>query len=265
MKMKPSKLIATAVTATLISGAAAVAALADENEKPSADLAVGLYSKYVWRGFELSKDSMVIQPSLTVSYKGLGLNLWGNLDTDQTLDLYSENGANWNETDMTASYDGSYDMIDYSLGYIYYGLEGANDAQEVYGSISIDTLLSPTLTIYREFSKYPGWYTTLGVSHSFSLSNDISLDLGAQASYMSADDANTLADPDNPNDSYSDFHDGLISAAVSVPLTQYITVTPELYYSFALSSNASDIMKDDSANGKDDNFLYGGISLDFSL
>ena len=54
-----------------------------EEEAPSADLSVSLSSKYVWRGYELSKDSVVIQPSLTVGYKGFAANFWGNLDTDQ--------------------------------------------------------------------------------------------------------------------------------------------------------------------------------------
>ena len=51
-------------------------------EVPSADASVAFLSKYVWRGFELSDDSIVIQPSMTVAYKGFGMNLWGNLDTD---------------------------------------------------------------------------------------------------------------------------------------------------------------------------------------
>ena len=42
---------------------------ADEGDfSASADLSV--MSKYIWRGFEFSDDSIVIQPSITVSYKG---------------------------------------------------------------------------------------------------------------------------------------------------------------------------------------------------
>lgn len=264
MNGKTGKLSSVIIATAFLVGATASTALAAESENPSLDLSIGLYSKYVWRGYELSKDSIVVQPSLTASYEGFGFNLWGNLDTDQSLDIYSENGANWNETDMTVSYDGSYGMMGYTLGYIYYGLEGAKDSQEVYGSVCLDTLLSPTLTVYREFSNYPGWYTTLGISHSFALSDKVSLDLGAQASYLVVDDASTLADPGNSGDAYSDFHDGLISAAVTIPVTQYVTVTPELYYSFALNSTASDVMKASSASGHDDNFLYGGISVGFS-
>ena len=64
----------------------------------SADASVAFLSKYVWRGWELSDDSIVIQPSMSVAYKGFGMNLWGNLDTD----LYGTTNK-WNETDLTLS------------------------------------------------------------------------------------------------------------------------------------------------------------------
>ena len=42
-----------------------------EDEKPTADLSVSVLSAYIWRGQELSKDSAVVQPSMTVGYGGL--------------------------------------------------------------------------------------------------------------------------------------------------------------------------------------------------
>ena len=128
--MKFKKIIVTTVATTLFLGGAALSASAEE-EMPSADLSVSLLSKYVWRGYELSNDSIVIQPSMTVGYKGFGFNLWGNLDTDQDEELFGTDGGNWNETDMTLSYDGSAGMVGYSIGYIYYGLDGAADSQEL--------------------------------------------------------------------------------------------------------------------------------------
>ncbi len=258
---------------TIVTVAAAVfllgtgmTAFAEEAEKPSADLSVALLSKYVWRGFELSKDSLVIQPSLTVSYMGFGFNLWGNLDTDQDMELFGiDGGANWNETDMTLSYDNSVGMMGYSVGYIYYALDGVDDSQEVYAAISLDTILAPTLTVYRDFNAFPGWYSTLGVSHSFPLSETIALDLGGHISYFSADDASTIADPGDPTSGYSNFHDGLLSISASIPLTEYLSITPELYYSFALSSDAVDIIKSASASGDNDDFIYGGITLSMAF
>ena len=48
----------------------AMPAMAEEADKPTAGLDVGAFSKYVWRGLELSKDSIVVQPSATIGYKG---------------------------------------------------------------------------------------------------------------------------------------------------------------------------------------------------
>lgn len=233
-------------------------------EKPSADLTVGLYSQYIWRGWELSRDSLVIQPSVTISYKGFSANVWGNLDTDTNENLYGDETSDWNETDFTLSYDGSAGMVDYTLGYIYYALDGVgSDTQEFYAGVSLDTLLIPTLTVYRDTDAAPGWYVTLGVSHSFPIMEKYSLDLGLQVSYWDVDGDSTYADHDG--DAYSNFHDGILSAAMSFPVGKYFTITPELYYVFPLSDDAEDFMEDNSVSGDDDDFIYGGVSLSFAF
>jgi uncharacterized protein (TIGR02001 family) len=115
--------------------------MAEEKSPVSAYADVTALTDYVWRGYSLSDDSIVIQPTATVSYKGFSFNLWGNIDTDS-------NDNAFNETDMTLSYDWSFDKVSMGVGYIYYALEG-NDSQELYMSFGIDTILAPTLKIYR--------------------------------------------------------------------------------------------------------------------
>ncbi|MFZ5799292.1 MAG: hypothetical protein ACOY3O_12840 [Thermodesulfobacteriota bacterium] len=83
--------------------------------------------------------------------------------------------------------------------------------------------------------------------------------------YLSADDAETLAEPDDPGSSYSDFHDGKLSLTLDIPISEDISLAPNISYSFALSDAASDIIKAGSAGGDDDNFLFGGISLNMAL
>ncbi len=207
MKYKKT-ILATVATAIFLAGTVLTASA--EEEAPSADLSVSLSSKYVWRGYELSNDSIVIQPSMTVGYKGFGFNLWGNLDTDQDTELFGTDGSNWNETDMTLSYDGSAGIVGYSLGYIYYGLDGADDTQEIYAGVSVDTIAAPSLTIYRDYDEFPGWYVNLAVGHSFPITETISLDIGGHVSYLMTDEATTMADPDDPTIEYSDFLDGLL-------------------------------------------------------
>lgn len=264
MKKVARKLVvgvaATGVCFSMLSGAAFA-----EEDKPTADLSVGVLSQYIWRGQELSKDSMVVQPSMTVAYKGFSANLWGNLDTDPYTTDGTNSPNNWTETDLTMAYGWDMGPMSFSVGYIYYALDAAEDSQEFFASAAWNTLLTPTLTVYRDTDYYPGWYTTLGISHSFPVQGDITLDLGAQVSYLKVDEASTVADPDNANDAYSNFHDGILSVGLTVPVNKYITITPKLSYTYALSNDAKDYMKAISKDGNDDDFFYGGVTMSMAF
>lgn len=238
-----------------------------EEDKPTADLTVAALSQYVWRGFAYSKDSVVVQPSMTVGYKGFSANLWGNLDTDR----WNDDGQDSNsltETDMTLAYAWAMGPVNLSAGYIYYAFDGATDTQEVYLTATLDTLLSPTLKVYRDIDHYAGWYATLGVSHTMPIKDDIALTLGAQVGYLVADEASSYADPNDGSKAFSNFHDGLLSASVKIPVNQYISVTPQLYYSFPLSSDARDMLKASNTgtvNMNDADFLYGGVAASLAF
>jgi hypothetical protein len=238
---------------------------AEEEEKPSASADIGVFSQYIWRGHELSKDSVVIQPSVTVSYKGVSLNLWGNLDTD----VYSDprNEAQFNETDMTLSYDKSFGMVSMGVGYIYYALDAVDDSQEIYLSVGLDTLLSPTLTVYREIAHLPSWYITVGISHSIELMKKISLDLAGSVAYYYSDDEDFVKVDDTltpTNEKYNNFHNGLISAGLTIPVGEYFTITPVIAYSFPLSNEADNLIKSTSFSDESD-FVYGGVTASISF
>ena len=237
-----------------------------EEDKPTANIAVSALSKYVWRGFELSKDSLVLQPSVTVGYKGFSANVWGNEDTNtyvQSSDVQAGTN-NWTETDLTLAYDWTMGPVGLTAGYIYYGVIGS-DSQEVFAKAALKTLLTPTLTVYRDYDFYPGWYTTLGISHTVPMMEKIGLTLGAQIGYLAEEEGSPYKKADGSK--YSGFHDGLLSASVAIPANQYITVTPVLNYSFPLSSDARDLLKatsQEALNGESNgnsNFLYGGVTV----
>ena len=240
-----------------------------EDDKPTAELSVAALSQYVWRGFALSKDSIVVQPSATIGYKGFSFNLWGNMDTD----LWNKDDANrpssWTETDMTMSYAWAMGPVSFSAGYIYYAVDNsANNTQELFLSATLDTLLKPTLKVYRDIDHFPGWYATLGVSHSVPVTGEINLDLGAQVGYLAADEASSYADPSDSSKAYGNFHDGVLSASMKIPVNKYIAVTPQLYYSFPLSSDAKDRLKADNLGAiakNDADFVYGGVALSMAF
>ena len=237
-----------------------------EEEKPSADFSVAVLSAYIWRGQELSRDSIVIQPSITVSYMGFSGNLWGNLDTDQ---YKSDEDNNWNETDFTLSYGKGFGMLSVEGGYIYYGLDGCDDTQEIFLTLGLDTLLSPSLTVYRDFDTYEHWYFLLGISHAFEITERVSLELSGSVSYLLSkdDDAYPEIDSDgvSTGDEFENFHDGVISANLPIAVAKYITITPSLSYTFPLSSEASDEMEWRSKKGNDDNFIYGGVTVSMAF
>lgn len=239
------------LTAAVSFGLTGTPALAEEG--PGGEAAIGVYSRYVWRGYELSRDSLVIQPSVTVGYKGFSLGFWSNLDTDLHDSLRNADSSRFqlNETDITLAYDWSMGMADLTAGYIYYNLDGAPDSQELFLGVGLDAFLSPTLTLYREFAHAPGWYVNLGVSHSVPLTGSVALDLGASVGYLDDEDS-------------SHFHDGLVSASIAYPITERLTVTPELYYSFGLSSKGRERIRGASISDKS-SFLFGGVLVSFTF
>ena len=140
---------------------AAPAAPVVEEEKPTTDFTVSALSAYIWRGQQQTKDSMVIQPSATVGYKGFTANLWGNLDTNPYSTTDASYSSTWTETDLTLSYSKAFGPVTAGLGYIYYGLNAPNagaadplDSQELFISLAGNVLLTPTLTIYKEIDHY---------------------------------------------------------------------------------------------------------------
>jgi uncharacterized protein (TIGR02001 family) len=234
---------------------------AKEEPKPYFSGAVAGMSQYIWRGYELSKDSVVLQPSLTVGYRGFEVNLWGNLDTnDNYTKAYK---ANWNETDLTLSYAREFGPLKLTGGYIYYALEGVDDSQELFLKIAGNFLLSPTLAIYQEIANYPGTYLNLGIGHSFNLTKEITLDLGASIGYQISNTDKVVkynSDLQPTADKYNALHDGNFMVGLTVPFGKYFSVKPVISYSVALSDDARNRIKGTSLSDKND-FLYGGIIL----
>jgi len=230
-----------------------------EDAKVSGYTSVDVMSNYVWRGQKLS-NSWVIQPSVGIAYGSFGANIWANLDSDAEA-LGADNRFKHTETDLTATYGFSFDKLGLTAGYIYYALEGANDTQEIFLSANYDVLLKPTLTLYYDFVEGNGAFVVASVGHSFPITADIPLNLGASASFNIN---NKVMGPDKDGKDFSNFYNGELSASVAIPLTKAISITPKAAYSFALSDDAKNAISSVSNDGKHD-ILYGGINLTLSF
>jgi hypothetical protein len=234
-----------------------------DEDRPELSADVAFLSQYIWRGYGLSKDSLVIQPSITAGFKGFALNLWGNLDTNNE----AYNGSKWNETDLTFSYGHSFGIVGLEAGFIYYALDGIDDSKEFYLSAGVDVLLAPTLTVYREVSTLQGWYIDLGLSHSFELPYEMSLDLGATFAYYQSDNNNMVeyrVDNTPTHDRFSGLHDGSLSLGLAIPFYKYFTVTPSIAWAFPLSNSASNEMTALSLDRRS-NHVFGGVTLSMAF
>lgn len=255
---------------------------AAEEAKPTGNVTVSALNQYVWRGYEMSRNSIVVQPSVTVGYKGFAANFWGNLDTKPYSAGNAEYPGAWNETDFTLSYTKTLGLFNVGGGYIYYSLASLNrdaadrnDSQELFASVSLNTLLTPTLTLYKEIDHYRNWYFTLGISHGFELSKMISLNLAATAGYLLSTDASSYpkynGDAVATTDKFSNFHDATLAASLPIKITDAITVTPMVSYIFPLSGDARNEMKGLGMKGtataaeRDSSFLVGGLSIAYSF
>jgi len=272
-------------------GAAPTAAAAEE--KPTGDFTIGAMSQYIWRGYEMSRNSVVVQPSMTIAYKGFSVNLWGNMDTQPYSSGTSGYSNTWNETDFTLSYTKTLGLFTVGGGYIYYALGSLNkdapkraDSQEIFASVGLNTFLSPTFTVYKEIDRYKQWYFLLGVSHLIEFNPTVSLKLAATASYLLSTyadaalfnagagyggypkfDSNSAA----TNDKFSNFHDGTLSASLPIKVTGQITLTPTLSWIFPLTDDAKYEMKGQglkgtaSASDRDSSYVVGGLTASFSF
>jgi len=248
-----------------------------DEDKVTGEIDFSVLSAYIWRGYEQTRDSVVIEPSVTIGYKGFSLNVWGNMDTRPYSVGDAQYASQYTETDYTLSYSRKFGILQVTPGYIYYalgapyaGAAAPPAAQEVFLNLGLDTILQPTLTAYKDIDHYREWYFLLGVSHTFEFNKVVSLKLAASASYLLSTDATTYAKYDSNSvattDKFNNFHDG--TASVSLPIAVYktLSVTPILSYVFPLSDDAKYEMKAKGLEGVDptqrnSTYLYGGVTL----
>lgn len=251
---RPARMILLVLLATASAGLFSEAS-AEETKGPSVSADFTVASKYVWRGLVLTDDP-VLQPSLTLDYKSLNLNVWGNTD------LTDANGTpgEINELDYTLSYAFAVKNVNLTLGVIQYTFPhtGYEPTTEIYGTAGLDMLLSPTVNIYYDVDEVGGVYGTVGISHSFPLGEvykgiSPSLDLSGSVGYGSS----------NYNEGYfgvdsSGFVDLLLTAGLAIPIDEHLSVGPYVSFSQVIDSKLRDAVEDDNAT-------FFGVTLSYAF
>lgn len=265
---------------------------AAEEDKPTASISVDILSQYIWRGIALSRNSAVIQPSMTIGYKGFSVNIWGNLDTgEDNRFLYpapGKRGAKWNETDFTFGY--SRDLytgtaikaITGNVGVIYYALDGIDDSFEIYWGLAMDVnWFKVAATVNKEVFHYPGWWLTLGISRVFELpwkiqnNSNVSLELGHNFIFLFSNDQAAYPDPRNPNldTPFSGPLAGQFYATLNVPVHKYITLAPKVGFWYAAGGASTDLLGNGGSPkymtglswDRQHNHVYGGLNMTFAF
>lgn len=199
---------------------------------------VGVNSMYLWRGFNLSENSdFVVQPGLDLSFAGFRAGVWAN---------YDEDSSKINETDFTLEYSFDVDdSVSLTVGNTYFNLDETEDTNELYLTCTINTLLSPSFSIYYDWdqSTETGIYLTAGISHSIELEDSLTLNLGALVGYN--------IENYSVSEEYSNFHNAELNASIDWVVANAMTLTPSITVSHPLTSDAEDIA------GIDDETMVG--------
>lgn len=217
-------------------------------QKVTGSFTTSFLSQYIFRGYELSTGSLVIEPSVTLNYAGFSVNLWGNLDTNQTptQSFHPSNPgtASWNETDLTLSYTYTLDKLSITPGYIWYGTQYTKQTQELFLSLAYDIITKPVLTIYQDIAQNPGTYFLLAFSHSIPVYKEATFDLGASFSYEwgQGDSWRTYQAVTGAytGPKYTAFHAGMLQGGMTIPVAKNFSVQPVVQWWFPLSSKASE-------------------------
>lgn len=218
---------------------------------------VSILTDYVWRGQNYGEGG-VIQPNLSIGFGyGLSLGVWANYNIDD--DRYASSHQ-VNEVDYTIDYSRDLGPIGISLGAIYYDFPrtGGADTQEWYVGATVNTLLSPSVTVYRDFHEIDGTYITLGIGHDLEVNDRTTLSFGAGLAWGNEAYHNGYFGV--KDDSLSDYN---VSLSLAYALSDKITVTPMVVY----TGLADDDLEDAAEAGfyDEDSNIYGGINVSYSF
>ena len=230
------------------------------------EVGADIFSHYVWRGFIVTDDP-VLQPSVTLSAYGFSFNVWGSIDLT---DLNEDPGEDYRlqEIDYTLSYGFSpMEGLDLEAGVIHYTFPGVRDedgnnvdpTSEVYGSVALSMVpyVVPSITAYYDFDAVDGWYLSASLDSEFSLTEKLTLGLGAALGYGDRDYNTGYWEVES-----SGLNDLNLSASLSYQVNDSFSVGVSAGYMVLVGSDVKDAVDD---AGDDTSQFYVGISAAFAF
>ncbi|MFP4381800.1 MAG: TorF family putative porin [Candidatus Sumerlaeia bacterium] len=228
----------------LCMGAMAQDMMEGEDNPFGASASVDFYSKYIWRGWNVT-DNEVVQPAIEATMEagpvGFLASAWANYDTAGEHDF--------TEIDLTAEASVTVaEMVSVAMGYIYYRFpqvdldDGENDAvstSELYASISAEVPASEDMdvelesAVYRDRDDGDGYYYVAGVSTAIPIAQEETVG-------VTLDPSVSIGFNDQQWGADSSWADMLMVLGATVSLGDYFSFGPSLNYSYALDTQYDD-------------------------
>jgi hypothetical protein len=247
---------------------------AEEPEKLQGNVQTDFLSQYVWRGQGLSRNSGVIQPSGTLTYRGFSVNVWGNLDTNEQnpYGRSKNRGLAWNEGDFTFSYTREvFTNLTLTGGLIYYLYSSNNypyNSIEIYGGADYKLpWFNFGFNVYREINNYPGtylmWYVHRAIDIPY-LVEGMNLDLMASWSAEFSNDRFAYPVYNSSGEVTDQYFRGLnvgyLAVSLNIPVGKYLVVAPKVQYWYALGGQSTATLSGLSWDSKH-NHILGGLNV----
>ena len=163
------------------------------NHTPQYSVSTEYVSEYVFRGTTLAGEA--IQPNIEASVGNFTAGVWGSAAVGEESNSFAD------EVDIYANYSHSINEkvgLDVGATLYHYPQDGglfdigANDAGtvEVYGGLSFDTVLAPSVTAYYDTNLEAATLEG-GVSHALPINEKTSFEVSAQAGLVEVNSAST--------------------------------------------------------------------------
>lgn len=212
----------------------------------------GLWSRYLWRGLRFSNGA-VWQSNLACTYKAFTGSVWTNYDfkTDRL-----------NEVDPTLNWAWTLGKVSMNAGWTHFGVLRGRDNDELYLSATLgECPLSPTLTWFQDMDYGKGSYAQLTLTHSFTLSPKLHLNLSANGGVVFKDRYMGL---NAKGEEFTDLFSADLTASLPIALSDKVTLEPKLGYAFPLSSQGREAISSYGFGTRGET-LFGALVLNASF
>ena len=208
-----------------------------------ASVEADFFSAYVWRGLLLTDDP-VFQPSASAGYRGLSLEVWGNMDLTDT----NGRGGTFSECDCTLGYERAVSLLTLEGGVIHYSYPntGVPGTTELFAGVGFDVPLQPALRANVDVDECDGTYLCLTIGHEQPLIERVGLNGFASVGYGDAKHNDF-----NYGCRETAFSDAAVGAALATEVSEHFSIETSVTYTTQLDSGIRDLA------GDGDNIFYG--------